>query len=510
MYRNKGRCREMGTFDAGTLSGEPVTFKTTVHGPVIGYATVKGKRVAISSKRSSYGEDTLDQLFSRRLSNGQVDDPGSFFKAAALTPQTFNSFYIDDEHVAAYTSGRLPIRDERVDPGLPTIGTGKYEWTGFLNDYAHPHGVDPKDGTMTNWNQSAARGFGAADDDWGKNGSVDRVDLLNRNLARLRRGGEWTLASVTAAMNAAATQDVRAIDTVPLLKRLPRGSQAPTPQAQQMLDAMIAWKQRGGSRLDRDLDGFIDDPGAAIMDAAWSRIADAFMAPRIGPQLDEARHAVLALRRAAGRPVRRLVSVLRPRHPQPARDGSQAAVRERLLRARQVGSLPAGDLGGDRRCGRRADGRAGDRRPPGLARRRDGGADRVRPRPPADHAALHQPPERDPAGDLVRWPPLNAAPARPMASASSPRGSNEPLLGSASRALSSVGRAPPRQGGGRWFEPSSAHLDGICVDPRQSPPIALPERDSGNRVGRSEAWRSTPGTCRRGSRSVASNPVAPV
>ena len=34
-----------------------------------------------------------------------------------------------------------------------------------------------------------------------------------------------------------------------------------------------------------------------------------------------------------------------------------------------------------------------------------------------------------------------------------------PLLGFAtSRAISSAGRAPPRQGGGHWFEPSIAHL----------------------------------------------------
>src|SRR3954463_4789022 len=33
------------------------------------------------------------------------------------------------------------------------------------------------------------------------------------------------------------------------------------------------------------------------------------------------------------------------------------------------------------------------------------------------------------------------------------------LLGlTASRAISSAGRAPPRQGGGHWFEPSIAHL----------------------------------------------------
>ena len=131
MYVYKGKCLEMGTFDAGTLDGEPVTFQTTVHGPVVGYATVNGEKVAISSKRSSYGKDSLDLLYNRRLSNGQVHSPKSFFKAASLTPQTFNSFYIDDKHIAMYTAGLLPIRNKHVDPGLPTLGTGKYEWTGL-------------------------------------------------------------------------------------------------------------------------------------------------------------------------------------------------------------------------------------------------------------------------------------------------------------------------------------------------------------------------------------------
>jgi hypothetical protein len=88
-------------------------------------------------------------------------------------------------------------------------------------------------------------------------------------------------------MNAAATQDVRAIDTVPLIKRLIKGSKAPDATAKRMLALLVAWKQAGGSRLDRDLDGKIDDPGAAIMDVAWPKIADAFMVSRLGPQLDE-------------------------------------------------------------------------------------------------------------------------------------------------------------------------------------------------------------------------------
>ena len=287
-YEYKGKCRSMKTFDAGTLDGDPVTFKTTVHGPVTGYATVNGKKVAIASKRSSYGEDVLDLLFNRRISTGQVHDPKSFYNAAAKTPQTFNSFYIDDQHVAVYTAGKLPIRAKGVDPGLLTKGTGKYEWKGFLSKNGHPHGADPKDGTMTNWNQVTAKGFGSADDQWGRAGSAERVDLLNTNLKRLQsQSGKWSLASVTGAMNAAATQDIRAIDTVPLLKKLLAGSVAPSPRAAEMLQLMVNWRNRHGSRLDRNGDGLIDAPGAAVMDGSWTNIANAFMKPQIGPQLDE-------------------------------------------------------------------------------------------------------------------------------------------------------------------------------------------------------------------------------
>jgi len=212
----QGRCLPMGHFDAGTINpGAPsekhVDFMTTVHGPVVGYATVHGRQVAISSKRSSYGRDVLDQLFFRRLSNGSVKSPQTFFKAASLTPQTFNSFYIDRKHIAEYTSGRLPIRPPNTDPGLLTKGTGQFEWRGFVKAMQHPHGMDNKAGYMTNWNNGVARGFGAADNEWGRNGSVGRVNLLTFNLKRLARRGKWSPSSVTSAMNAAATQDVRAV-----------------------------------------------------------------------------------------------------------------------------------------------------------------------------------------------------------------------------------------------------------------------------------------------------------
>jgi acyl-homoserine lactone acylase PvdQ len=284
-YLFKGKCRPMGHFDAGTLNGDPVNFLTTVHGPVIGYARVRGRTVAISSKRSSRGKDVLDQLFFRRLSNGSIKNPKDFFDAASLTPQTFNSFYIDSKHIAEYTSGRLPIRNPNVDPGLPTKGTGGFEWQGFLKPMAHMHGKDNKQGYMTNWNNGAARGFGAADDEWMRNGSVARVNLLNFNLKRLAKKGRWSPAAITSAMNAAATQDVRAIVMVPLLNRLLRGSTPPSPQAAQMLSLLNQWRAQGGNRLDLNGDGKIDLPGAAIMDTAYTNIVNNAMAARLGQSL---------------------------------------------------------------------------------------------------------------------------------------------------------------------------------------------------------------------------------
>ena len=122
----------MSPFDAGTLDGQAVRFNRTVHGPVVGYATVDGRRVAISRKRSSYLLDGVDLLLFQRLTRGRIRNARDFIKAAAISPQTFNTFYADAAEVAKITTGRLPLRAPGVDSGLPTDGRGNYEWRGFL------------------------------------------------------------------------------------------------------------------------------------------------------------------------------------------------------------------------------------------------------------------------------------------------------------------------------------------------------------------------------------------
>ena len=227
-YRYKGRCRRMRTVDAGTIKGAGrVRYRTTVHGPVTGYATAGGKRIAIARKRASFGRDVLWQLPFRDATIGRISGTRSFIRAFARSPFTFNVGYADDRDIAMFSAGELPRRDPRVDPRLPTLGTGAYEWRGTLPSRRLPQQVNPPRGALLNWNNSPAPGFGAADDNWSY-GSLHRVSLLQGQIARRAK---HDLASVTSAMNAAATQDLRSTGLTPTLSTLLRGGPAPSARA---------------------------------------------------------------------------------------------------------------------------------------------------------------------------------------------------------------------------------------------------------------------------------------
>jgi acyl-homoserine lactone acylase PvdQ len=293
-YLYNGECHAMTTFDAGVLKGtatqpdRQIVFRETVHGPVAGYATYGGRRVALSTRRSTRGRELLSVLAFQDLNMNRVHDPQSFFRAMNQLEFTFNWFYADDRNIAMFSSGRLPVRSPDVASGLPTQGTGEFEWRGFEPLSRHARGVNPRSGAILNWNNKPARGFAASDDNWGY-GPVHRVELLTAQVAKRRT---HTLASVVAAMNAAATQDLRVTDVLPVLTGF-LGA-APNAFDQRLLDLLASWRARGASRIDRDLDGKIDDPGAAMMDAAWPRLADAVMRPKLGPLTDRLKSLIVA------------------------------------------------------------------------------------------------------------------------------------------------------------------------------------------------------------------------
>jgi acyl-homoserine lactone acylase PvdQ len=286
MYLYRGECREMSTFDAGAIVGrpgepdQPLVYRETVHGPVKGYATVEGKRVAISVKRSTRGRELASLGFFLDLSMNQVRSAKDFLRAASTMELTFNWVYADNRDIAQYTSGRLPMRPTMVDPGLPTKGTGEYEWQGFASASAHAQAINPSTGVILNWNNKPARGYAGADDEWTW-GPVQRVDLLWAGIQRRQR---HTLATVVAAMNGAATQDLRLLRVWAVVREvLNRGTG--TPRAAAAAARVDAWLATGGSRLDADLDGKVDDAGAAVLDAAWPRLAAAVLAPVLDEEL---------------------------------------------------------------------------------------------------------------------------------------------------------------------------------------------------------------------------------
>jgi acyl-homoserine lactone acylase PvdQ len=284
-YLYKGQCLAMTRFDAGTvISGgvsSPVSFYETVHGPVEGYGTVNGVRVALAQERSTRGRELRAALDVYALSSGRMRSAQQFVHDLSRFEMVFNGFYVDSKDIAYVSCGRLPIRAAGVDPGLPAIGTGAYDWRGFLAPGAHPHAIDPASGDIVNWNNKPAPKFAAADDKWSY-GPVYRVQLLNRGI----KPGKNSPLDLVRAMNTAATQDLRAVLVWPEIDALLVKTQAPSTVDEQLRQLVDAWVKAGASRLDRNLDGKIDDPGAAVLDIAWPKLADAVLSPVLGPLTD--------------------------------------------------------------------------------------------------------------------------------------------------------------------------------------------------------------------------------
>jgi acyl-homoserine lactone acylase PvdQ len=282
-YVRHGKCVPMRTFDAGTLQNtstggqlKPLRYRVTVHGPVQGTVMVKGKPYAIAKARSTYGEDAFGIAALRDMTVGGGSTVKGFYRAANQFGFTFNWAYASRQHVAYFSSGKLPVRAKGTNKLLPTLGTGRYDWKGFLPLARHPHAVDPKDGLLLNWNNKPAPGWQAGDDNLSY-GSVHRVEAFYHFPKKAR------IEDVVSIMNKAATEDVTATQVWPVLHAVLATGKAPSDRAKVADELVTSWTGRGASRLDADLDGKIDDPGAPILDLAFTRMAVAALGARLGP-----------------------------------------------------------------------------------------------------------------------------------------------------------------------------------------------------------------------------------
>jgi len=272
-YLFDGVCRPFTTFDAGTLNGTPIRYPVSVHGPVIGTATSHGTPIALTRKRSTFGRDGLNLAALKDLTENRATSPKRFYDIANQFGFTFNWAYASHDTTAYFSSGLLPVRAPGLDRRLPTLGTGGYEWRGFLRGKDHPHGTTTPEGLLLNWNNQSAPGFMHGDDD--PYGSVHRVELFNQFPAKV------TLADDVSVMNRAATEDVRA-PVWPVVSQVLHTGPAPNALDASVVAVLDDWVRRDAPVLDADNSGQYDDAGPTIMNALWNPLADAVMRPQFG------------------------------------------------------------------------------------------------------------------------------------------------------------------------------------------------------------------------------------
>jgi acyl-homoserine lactone acylase PvdQ len=300
-YRWKGRCRPMeklerhntwtpSAVDDTPPGSETLTAYRTVHGIVFARGTVRGRKVAFVSARSTYFHEADSALFFSRINNPNYmrNGPSSFRAAAKKMNFAFNWAYIDSEHIAYQLSGWYPRRARGTSPDFPILGTGRFDWRGF-NPGRHeaswmpqrrlPHAVDQA--YLVSWNNKQAPGWAAADDVW-EYSAVHRSQMISDKVRNAVRGSRnMSLAQLVRAMELPATQDLRALKVLPLLLRVIGDPQDRA--LRRALGRLRAWRNAGGHRRDLNRDGAYERTRAiTLMDAWWPGLVRAAFRPALG------------------------------------------------------------------------------------------------------------------------------------------------------------------------------------------------------------------------------------
>jgi acyl-homoserine lactone acylase PvdQ len=310
-YLYKGSCRQMETLtrqnswtpnlaDQTPAGSETLTTQRTPLGLVSGRALVKGKPVAYVTDRTTYFHEVDSAIGFKDMNDpDKVKDARGFQDAMSKVGYAFNWFYVDNKHTAYFNSGNDPVRPRGPNYNFPVWAKPKYLWKNFDDQdntasyipiKRHPQLIDQN--WMTSWNNKQARGFRAADSQWGY-GPVYRSQLLDESLKPQVSGNrKTTLAGVINAMENAGTVDMRADRLLPLaFKLLGKPKNATAAHA---LDELKAWHAAGSHRIDRDKDGSYHNADAIrIMDAWWPLWVRAEFEPALGNGLfDKIEHVI--------------------------------------------------------------------------------------------------------------------------------------------------------------------------------------------------------------------------
>lgn len=312
-YRYRGKCLAMeklektvswtpNTIDSTAAGSQTLVAYRTVHGIVFARAKVNGKKVAYVKQRSTYFHEA-DSV----VGFGQLNEPGvltgvpGFKEAVSNINFSFNWAYVDSENIAYALSGAYPQRARGTSPDFPVLGTGKYDWKGFkpatqTADYLpfkkHPQQFNPD--YLVSWNNKQAPEWAAADDNYGY-GPLQRSQMIADKVKAATKGAKkMTISQLVAAMEEAATQDLRGYRLLPLLLE---GVGSPkSAQLKQAVKTLRAWNEAGAHRRDLDRDGVDEEtPAIQLMDAWWPKLVQAQFRPALGARAFERLEGMLQI-----------------------------------------------------------------------------------------------------------------------------------------------------------------------------------------------------------------------
>ena len=282
------------TFADETAAGcETLRSLRTPLGIVTHRVIIDGEPHVYTSLRVTYFHEVDSALgFSDFNNPDKVDSPESFMRAACRIDYTFNWFYIDDQHIAYFNSGKNPVRAPKVNPNFPTAGD--HPWQGFnpeLNDASrtpcdqHPQVIDQR--YLSSWNNKQAKRYSAADGNFSF-GSVFRVEPLDERIQAGIAGPEtMTPGELVSAMEDAGTVDLRGSSVLRLaLKVIRKGGPVRSAELRGAIRTLKAWMKAGAHRRDSNGDGTYEHSDAIrIMDAWWRPWVEAEFRPTLGNQL---------------------------------------------------------------------------------------------------------------------------------------------------------------------------------------------------------------------------------
>ena len=297
-YRFRGACEPIEVLeqrnswtpspaDDTPPGSETMRAERTKLGLVIARATVRGKPVAYTSLRSTYFHEADSALGFVALNDpNAIRGPQDFKEAASRIGFTFNWFYADHSNIAYFNSGNNPVRARRTSGHFPV--SGRFHWRDWNTDLwtarytpmqRHPQVVNQA--YIDNWNNKQARGYRAADDQWGYGSIYRSTSLSDRIRTGTRGGAKMSLVELVDAMEDAGTVDLRATEVLPWALRVLRRSR--DPQVRDAVGTLRAWVKAGGHRLDRNRDGVYEHSEAIrILDAWWPRWLRAQFRPALG------------------------------------------------------------------------------------------------------------------------------------------------------------------------------------------------------------------------------------